>query len=63
MMNARNIGFLLLIGAAISLSSCVHYEKASPDYHVYDPGVPTPWADLPPIFDHWTIDSRDYIKP
>ena len=63
MMNARKIGFSLLIGALLSLSGCIHYEPGSPFYQAYYPGVPTPYADLPPIFDDWTIDSRGYLTP
>lgn len=62
-MTARKIGFLLLIGALLSLSGCIHYESASPDYKPYDPDVPSPWTDLPPIFDSWTYDANGYIKP
>lgn len=62
-MTARKISFLVLIGTLLSLSGCIHYEPASPFYQAYYPDVPTPWADLPPIFDAWTYDSRGYANP
>ena len=61
-MNARKIGLWLLAGALLSLTGC-HYEAASPYYKPYYPGVPTPWADLPPIFDDWTYDANGRTQP
>jgi hypothetical protein len=49
-MNARKLRLLLLASLAVALAGCVHYEPASPYYAPYYPDVPTPWADLPPIF-------------
>lgn len=61
-MNARKIGLWLLAGALLSLTAC-HYEPASPYYKPYTPDVPTPWADLPPVFDHWKTNANGQIAP
>ena len=63
MIKTRKIGLWVFVGVLLSLSGCIPYHSASPDYKAYSPGVPSPFADLPPIFDHWTIDASGQITP
>ncbi len=48
-MTARKLQLLLLTCVLLALAGCGGYVPASPYYKPYNPGVPTPWADLPPF--------------